>query len=127
MEKKEKSVENGFIFHNNFSLVERKENESSIVKVELSEKSLNPFGNAHGGLIFGLGDTAMGIVVNTDDKHAVTLSSNINYLHPGVGKYLLAKAKMIKKGKKICYLNAKIYNDQDVLVATMEGNYYYVD
>ena len=127
MERKEDTEKKGFMYHNNYSLVELKEEEYSIVKVELKEQALNPFGIAHGGLIFGLGDTAMGIVVNTKEKIAVTLSSNITYLRPAKGSYLIAKAKMVKKGKTISYLNAEIYNEKDVLVATMDADYCYVD
>ena len=127
MEINERIMKNGFMNHNHFSLVERTENESSILKVELEDIALNPFGFAHGGLIFGLGDTAMGILANTKDKQAVTLSSTIHYLRPATGKYLLAKAKMVKNGKKVCYLTVDIINDKEKLVATMEGNYYYVD
>lgn len=127
MEINERMLKNGFMNHNHFSLVELKENESSILKVELEEIALNPFGIAHGGLIFGLGDTAMGVVANTKERQAVTLSSTINYLRPAKGKYILAKAKVVKSGKKVCYLTVEIVNDKEELVATMDGTYCYVD
>ncbi len=115
----------GFFKHNNYSFIEIKEN-CAILKAKLNENSMNPYNMAHGGLIFGLGDMAMGTAVGTTGRKAVTLNANINYLKPAIGKYLQAKAEIIKKGKTTCYLRCNIYNDQDVLVATMDSNYYYI-
>lgn len=116
----------GFIKHNNIEIVEVGE-ETAILKTMLNENSLNPYNIAHGGLIFGLGDTAMGVAARTTGRSAVTLSSNITYLKPSTGEYLTAKAEMIKNGKTTCYLRANIYNDKNDLVATMDANYFYID
>ena len=42
-------------------------------------------------------------------------------------QYLIAKAKIIKKGKTTCYIQTNIYNDKDDLVATMDSNYFFVE
>lgn len=118
---------NGFAITNGFELEEYEDGKSATLKVTLTEKSLNPYGFAHGGLIFGLGDNAMGVVARTTGRSAVTLSSNISYLKPVSGKYLIAKAEMIKNGKTTAYLRTDFYNDKKALVATMDANYYYVD
>lgn len=128
-EKVEENIEvTGFIKHNNFSLIDcDKENLKTTLKADLNENSLNPYGIAHGGLIFGLGDTAMGVTARLTGKNAVTLSSNITYLKPAKGAYLLAKAEMIKNGKNTCYLRCNIYDEKENLVSTMDGNYFYID
>lgn len=118
--------ESGFIKHNNISIVEIGEN-CAILKAELTDKSLNPYKIAHGGLIFGLGDTSMGVVARINGRSAVTQSSTISYLRPSTGQYLLAKAEMIKDGKTTCYLRTNIYDDKDILVATMDANYFYIN
>ena len=69
----------GFFKHNNFEFVEIKEN-SAILKAELTENSMNPYNIAHGGLIFGLGDMAMGTALGTTGRKGVTLNATINYL-----------------------------------------------
>ncbi len=96
------------------------------VKVKITENTLNPFNIVHGGLIFTLGDTVMGMLCQKNGRNAVTLDSSINFISPGVGKYLVATAKIIKDGKKICVLESEIKNDEDKLVATMNGTYYYI-
>lgn len=119
-------TENGFIKHNNIEIIEVKQNAATL-KATLDENSLNPYKIAHGGLIFGLGDTAMGVVARETGKKAVTLSANITYLKPATGKYLTAKSEMIKDGTSTCYLRTNIYNDKNVLVATMDANYFYIN
>lgn len=116
---------NGFFKNNNFHVVEATK-ENCIVRADLTENSMNPYGIAHGGLIFGLGDVVMGMLARVANTKAVTLNANINYLKPGTGKYLIAKAKLIKVGKNTCVLSADIFNDKDELVATMNSNYFYL-
>lgn len=113
----------GFFKNNNFHVVEATE-ENCVVRADLTENSLNPYKIAHGGIIFGLGDVVMGMLARTTGSKAVTLSANINYLKPGTGSYLTAKAEMIKKGNTTCVLRANIYNDKEELIATMDSNYY---
>lgn len=116
----------GFFKHNNYHVVEANENEV-IIRADLTENSMNPYGMAHGGFIFGLGDTVMGMLAATIDKKALTLNANISYLAPGTGEYLIAKGEIVKKGKTISLLRANIYNDQKKLISTMESTYYYFD
>ena len=118
--------EEGFFKNNDYHVVEATE-ENIILRADLSQKSMNPYDMAHGGLIFGLGDTVMGMVAASSGQRALTLSANISYLLPGVGKYLIAKGSFIRKGKTTCVVSANIYNDKEKLIATMTSTYYYID
>ena len=118
--------EAGFFHHNHYK-VEKADKEEVILKAELNEDAMNPYEMAHGGFIFGLGDTAMGILVRATGKRGVTLSANINFLHPGKGKEIIAKGELIKQGRKTCYARADIYDDENSLIATMDSNYYFID
>lgn len=123
-----KKMENmGFIKNNDYSIMDIDEGNCATMKGIITEKSINPYNIAHGGFIFGLGDTVMGVVAASTGRQAVTLSANINYLKKATGKYLIAKAKIIKKGKTTCYIQTNIYNDKDDLVATMDSNYFFVE
>ena len=42
---------NGFYKHNNYKLVDYKDEEYVELKAELNDNSMNPYGFAHGGLI----------------------------------------------------------------------------
>lgn len=120
-------TEEGFIKHNHYQMVEVEKGKKTIMKVDLEETTKNPYGVAHGGLIFGLGDTAMGVVARSTGRSAVTLNANITYLKPGKGKTLKAVAEMIKDGKTTCYIRCNFYNEQETLIATMDSNYFYID
>lgn len=113
-----------FINYNNMEII----NDDDIkVKVKITDKTLNPFNIVHGGLIFSIGDTVMGVKIRSLGRNAVTLNSSINFISPGVGKYLVATCKIIKNGKKTCVLEVTIKNEKDTLVALMSGTYFYID
>ena len=113
-----------FIDYNNIEILE---NDNLVAKVDITDIALNPFNIVHGGLIFSLGDTLMGIMAKKIRKDAVTLNSSINYISPGKGKYLIATCKVIKNGKNICILEAIIKNNKDKLIATMTGTYVFIE
>lgn len=119
-------VKEGFYKNNNFHIVEC-EGDVYKMRADLTENSLNPYGFAHGGLVFGLGDTTMGMLARRTGRKAVTRSANISYLKPSLGKYITASAEMIKCGKKACFLKAEIYNDKDEIVAVMTGDYFFIE
>ncbi len=118
--------EDGFFKHNNYHVVEANE-KNIVLRADLNDNSMNPYGMAHGGLIFGLGDTVMGMVAASKGRRAVTLNGNVSYLLPGSGKYLIAKGELVRSGKTTCVVNAKIYNDQEKLIAILSSTYYYID
>ena len=118
--------EDGFFKHNNYEVVEATE-EACTLKAKVTKNSLNPYGIAHGGFIFGLGDTVLGMASSVHGRPAVTLNSTINFLRPAKTEYIIAKAELVKEGKTTSYLQAKIYDDKDKLIASMDANYYYID
>lgn len=115
-----------FFTNNNFHIVNC-EGDVFEIRADLTDYSFNPYGFAHGGLIFGLGDTAMGMLARKTGKKAVTRSANISYLKPALGKYITAKAEIVKAGLKVCLLKADIYNDKEEIVAVMTADYYFID
>ena len=88
--------ETGFLKYNNIEILSMNK-DNCRVKLTITKHSLNPYEIVHGGLTFALGDTAMGVLCHAMGKNVVTLDSNINYLKPGKGSYLLAIPKLILK------------------------------
>jgi len=123
--KEQISNDKGFIKFNNYKIIKVEDNYCELEGI-LTEKSLNPFGIAHGGFIFGLADTAAGIAAMTDGRKAVTINSTIDYLNPGKGN-LKAIAKCLKSGKNIANFEVFIYDDKETLIAKSNINYYYLD
>ena len=122
---KKMEEQTGFFKHNNFHIVEA-DKDNVIIKAEITDNSLNPYGIVHGGIIYSLGDVTLGLITYLTERAAVTLTSSINYLKPGTGKYLTCKGELIKAGRSTAYLRAYIYNDKEEMIATMDGTYFYI-
>lgn len=114
----------GFIKNNNYQIIDINEN---LCKIEgiITETSLNPFGIAHGGYIFGLVDTTAGLLANLFGN-AVTTNSSINYLNKGKGKKLIAEAKILKKGKDIATCECSVYDEENKIIAKAILEYFYI-
>ena len=116
----------GFCFANNYNVLYVEENYCEMEAI-MDKTSFNPFGIAHGGYIFGLADTAAGIAAMTDGRVAVTIDSSIQYLKAGKGSKLKAVAKCIKNGKNVGFFEVYIYDQDDVLIAKSNINYFYMN
>ena len=116
----------GFIKHCNIKVEELKENYSKCY-VELTEDSLNPSGIAHGGLLFTLADTTMGVAARTTGRNIVTINAQIDYLRPGKGNVITCIAEPLKIGKTTAVLRANIYNEEETLISTVTGTFFFLD
>ncbi len=121
-------VENktGFIKYNKMHIVEL---DDCYAKMEalIDENSLNPNGTVHGGLLFGLADTVMGMAARTTGRNLVTINSQIDYLKMAKGKKIIATAEKLKVGKTTAVFRCNMYDEKDVLVATATGTYFFID
>lgn len=116
----------GFIKHNNYK-VEEVTNEYCKMSVELTENAINPNGTAHGGLIFGLADTTMGVLARTTGRNITTINAQIDYLKPGKGNKITCIAEPLKVGKSTAVYRASIYNEEETLISTVTGTFFFLD
>lgn len=113
---------NGFDYNNGI-IIDKFDKEEVIAHVDATSKAYNPWEIVHGGLIFGLADTAAGILCYANGHKSVTIDANINYLKPLKG-YIKAVATKIKTGKTINLYKVDIYNEKEELCATVTFNYF---
>ena len=118
--------DNGFVKCNNYNVIKVEEHYCEMEAV-INDSSKNPYGIAHGGFIFGLADTAAGIAAMTDERTALTVNSNIDYLKPGKGDKLIAKATAIKSGKSISVVEVLIYDSDLELISKASVTYFYIN
>ena len=116
----------GFIKHNNIYL-DSLDEDKAVLYAKITEDSLNPGEIVHGGLLFGLSDTAMGALCYLTGKKVVTVNSSINYLKPCVGEKIKCIATPIKTGKSIGVYKAEIYNEDDELAAVVTGTFMFLN
>ncbi len=116
----------GFISHNQYK-VEEVTSEYCKMTVELTENSLNPNKTAHGGLLFGLADTTMGVLARTTGRNITTINAQIDYLKPGKGTKITCIAEPLKVGKTTAVYRANIYNEEETLISTVTGTFFFLD
>lgn len=90
----------------------------------LKEEYQNIVQSVHGGCIFTLADTIGGTAAASHGTYMTTVSGNLNYLSPALNsKKLVATAKEVKHGKRICVYTIDIQDDKGTLLA--QGNFSY--
>ena len=82
--------------------------------MDITENSLNGLGIAQGGSIFTLADLAFAGAANSHGFRTVGLNSNINFIRPGVGRQLRAKATEVSR---TCVYRVEVFNDDGKIVA----------
>ncbi len=75
----------------------------------------------HGGVIFTLADYAFAIACNRHDQVAVAVNANISYITTTKRKVLLAEATEITRGAKMASYDVRVFDDEDVIVASFHG------
>lgn len=116
----------GFIKYNNIHIAEIKDNYAKCY-VDITEDSLNPSGIAHGGLLFGLADSTMGIAARTTGRNVVTINAQIDYLKPGKGNRITCIVEPLKIGKTTAVYRANIYTEEETLAASVTGTFFFID
>lgn len=96
--------------------------EENSVKVALSIKPLylNSVGVVHGGILSTLADVAMCNTVEPDEHQrqtVVTADLDMTFLKGAKGEYVVAYARIVKKGRTLTHVECTIYDDQENMVA----------
>ena len=112
--------------YNNDIIIDKADKDLVEAHIKVSKKSYNPWEIVHGGLIFGLADTAIGVLCYLNGYKGVTVDANINYLKP-CKEEARAVATKIKAGKTIGLYKVEVYNEKNELSAIMTSNYYNVE
>jgi uncharacterized protein (TIGR00369 family) len=98
-----------------------------IATVDISAAHLNPNGVAHGAVLFALVDTAMGkstmSVIDEPGRYCASIEVSLRFIRPAVAGALMATATVVKRGRNIVHLDARVVGDDDRLIATAAGTF----
>jgi uncharacterized protein (TIGR00369 family) len=92
----------------------------SLLKVDIQEKHLQPFGMVHGGVFSSLVDAAAFWAVFPmieGDMGLTSVELKLNFLAPASSSNLVARGKSIKVGRTLCLGEALIEDDSGRLLA----------
>jgi acyl-CoA thioesterase len=93
--------------------------------LEVNEKLLNPHNVLHGGVIYSMADTGMGMALYPyldEDELCATVEIKIVYFTAVASGVVTCKTKLIHKGKRIAALESEIENDGRIVAKAM-GTY----
>jgi uncharacterized protein (TIGR00369 family) len=88
----------------------------SLLKIEVSEKHLQPYGLVHGGVYSSLIDAACFWASYTEVEEPAgltTVEMKLNYLAPASNGIFMAEGEVIKTGKSICLSKAVIKDGEN--------------
>ncbi|MGA2991460.1 MAG: PaaI family thioesterase [Candidatus Korobacteraceae bacterium] len=96
----------------------------AVVVLQTDERHENIVGYTHGGVLFTLADTAIGLAhLSTlrEQETATTVEIKINYLRPVWHTRLRAHGRMVKRGKLLSLLECDLHDGDGRLVARASG------
>jgi len=100
------------------------------LEIEVKEDFTQSYHSMHGGLIGTLLDMSMAAAISTtleSNKYSNTIDLHTSYLRPMFGKRLVAKASIVKRGKRITVVNADAFNEDGKHIATARANFMILD
>ncbi len=90
------------------------------IKVPIHKELLNANGMLHGGIYYTLCDlgasTALAADLSDDHFH-VTNDINVSILAAANQGTLTVKSNVLKKGKRLAFIESKVFNEKDELLA----------
>lgn len=97
-------------------------------KMEVKEEHLATPIACHGGAVCSLMDATMGVSalseVIMEGKVISTIEMKISFITPASkGDVILGKAKVIKRGNRLIFVEGEIRNQDDELIATASGTF----
>jgi uncharacterized protein (TIGR00369 family) len=90
------------------------------LKLPVKKEIINSNGVVHGGMYYTLCDLAASAALETtraEGHYYVTHDINVSVLSSVSTGVLTAKAEVLKSGKRLAFVEARIYNDKDELLA----------
>lgn len=95
--------------------------------LQVKEDFLNPDGVVHGGVIYTLVDTGMGLALWTllrSDELCRTIEIKINYLRPVSSGRLVADNEVIQRGATVAVLQSRVEDERGKLIALATGSFH---
>ena len=96
-------------------------------ELPITPDMMNSRGVVQGGAIMTLADFAFAGASNAMGHTTVSTGLNINFIRPGSGKKLIAKARKIHHGRSTCLYQVDVFNEENKLVAAVSVSGFIVD
>jgi acyl-CoA thioesterase len=95
------------------------------VRMAIRPDMMNGFGVCHGGVTFGLADSAFAFAANTNGRVTVSIDNSITYpATVSVGDVLTAIAVEESAANRIAFYSVRVTNQHNSVVALFRGTVY---
>lgn len=80
----------------------RADDDGSEFRIEIEDRHLQAYGTAHGGVLAGLIDAAMGLAIlaRVPDRGCATVELKVNFLAPAAPGLLSAQGRVVSQGRR---------------------------
>ncbi len=98
----------------------------AVYRLHVAPELLNPHGVLHGGAVYVMVDYSMGGAVMSvlpPGDITATIEIKISYLAGVRGGVLTADTQIIKRGRRVMFLESKVTDEAGKLVATASGSF----
>jgi uncharacterized protein (TIGR00369 family) len=94
-------------------------------RIRLADQHANPYGVVHGAVLFAMVDTAMGKATMSvvDEGHCASVELSLRFIRPASEGELIAEATVVKRGRSVVHLEARVHDSDDRLIATSTGTF----
>ena len=120
---KEMILGNAFVNANQVEILEDGQG-GYLTRVTLGPDHKNPYGTAHGGLIYTMADAAAGFAACTVAEMPVTLHSDFHFIKNVREGVITARAEVLQKGGHIILLRVRVCSDSGKLLGEGTFTYY---
>ncbi len=108
--------------------VDKAADATTVWRMRVDERFLNPAGIVQGGFLSAMMDSAMGAsaVLSVKDRKVYVANTEMksSFLRPARnGDTLTCTASVMKPGKVVAFLSARVVDEEDNLVATASSTY----
>ena len=117
-------VRDAFARHLGLELLEAGEGRASVT-MRVRPEHINFWGSCHGGAIFSLADTALGLACNSYGSVAALIDSHMTFsVAVQSGERLTARAEEVSRTRKLGVYRMEVRREDGVLVANLTGTVY---
>lgn len=101
---------------------------TAIYKIKIVPEHLATATTAHGGVLAAFSDAVLGVgalsLSSTFNNVVATVEFKISYLKPALlGDVLIGTSTVLKSGKSLIFMEARIVNQRNELVCTANGTF----
>jgi acyl-CoA thioesterase len=98
-------------------------------RIDVAPEHLNPGGVVHGGATYTMADTGMAFAIMPmleGNEISTTVEIKISYYKAVREGAITCKTDVLKKGKRIAFLESELRDDAGDIVARANGTYYII-